>query len=190
MLWRTLSGIGRTEPCGGPTCTHYAPGKTRVPLVPRSVSYAERFRADAAFMDTALEGGKGGVGLIEGRSELSLILDQNVVLLVMFGVCQLDGGGRRLGLGGLHAPLDVVEGHPQHLLLGVGGKGVQEGGEGTHVCRRGGKRGGDRETGVLVPSAVEAWMSGRPEKKWCRGRNLLRICPCLGQGRSGLRRRS
>ena len=105
------------------------------------------------------------MGLIGGRGELSLILDQNVVLLVMFGVCQLDGGGRRLGLGGLHALLDVVEGHPQHFPLGVGGKGVPEGGEGTHVCRRDGKRGGDRGTGALVPSAIEAWMSGRPEKK-------------------------
>ena len=37
-LWQSLSGVGRTESCGVPTCTRYAPVKTRVPLLPRSVS--------------------------------------------------------------------------------------------------------------------------------------------------------
>ena len=141
-------------------------------------------------MNVSLEGGKGGVVLVEGGCYLGLVLDEDVVLLKVLGVCQLDGGGSRLGLGGLHALLEVVEGHPQHLPLGVGGKGAPKGGESAHVHRRGGERGSERRTGALVWSAVEAWMSGRPEEEWCRGRSRRRIGPSRGYGRVGLRRRS
>ena len=142
--------------------------------------YGQRIRADAAFPNLALEGGKVCVGLVKGRGKVSLVGDEDVVLLMILDVRQRDGGGRRLGLGGLHAPLHVMESYPQHFPFGFGGAGVPERGERTHVCRRGGKQGGDRGAGALVPGAVESWMSGRPEKKWGRGRNRRRICSGSG----------
>ena len=143
-------------------------------------------------MNLALEGGKGRVGLIKGRGKLSLVGDEDVVLFIMLGVRQLDGGGRCLGLDGLHAPFHIVEGYSQHFPLGFSGNSVPERGERTHVCRWGGKRGGDRGAGALVPGAVTSWMSGRPEEKWGRGGDRRRIRSRRGYGgrrllgRSGL----
>ena len=137
--------------------------------------YAERVRADAAFANLALDGGNVRVGLVIGRGNVSFVGDENVVLLIMHGVRQRDGGGRRLGLGSLYAPLHLVEGYSQHFSLGFGGDGVPERGERTHVCGWGSKRGGDRAAGALVPGAVTSWMSGRPEEKWGRGGGRHRI---------------
>ena len=98
----------------------------------------------------------------------------------VFGVCQLEGGGSRLGLGGLHAFLELVEGHPHQLPLGFGGEGVPERGERAQVRRRGGEREGVPETGALVSSAVKAWVSSRREKEWSRARSRHRTGPSDG----------
>ena len=135
--------------------------------VHRGVSFdAQRFPADAAFLNASLEGGKGSV---ESSCDLGLVLDEDVVLLEVLVIGQLDGGGGRLSLSGLYALFQLMEGDFRHLPLGVSRKGVPEGGESAQVRRRGGERGGDRGTGVLVPRAVMAWVSSCPEKEWCRG---------------------
>ena len=131
-------------------------------------------------MNLSLEGGKGSVVLVEGGCYLGLVLDKDLVLLKVLVVYQLDGGGSRLGLGGLHALLELVESRPHYLPLGVSGKRVPKRGESAHVCRRSGERGGDRGTGALVPSTVKAGMSSRPEKEWCRGRSRRRTGPSRG----------
>ena len=120
------------------------------------------------------------MGLVKGRGNVSFVGDEDVVLLIMLGVHQRDGGGHRLGLASLYAPLYLVEGCSQHFSLGFGGDGVPERGERTHVCGRGSKRGGYRGAEVLVPGAVTSWMSGRPEEKWGRGGGRRRIRPSRG----------
>ena len=140
----------------------------RMHRVYRGVSCdAQRFPAEAAFLNASLKGGKGSVVFVESGSGLGFVLNEDVVLLEVFFIRQLDGGGGRLSFGGLYAHFHLMEGHFRQLPLGVGRQGVPEGGGSAQVHRRGGERGGDRGTGVLVPRAVMAWVSSRTEKEWC-----------------------
>ena len=124
-----------------------SPGtKSSYPRPPRSLN--------TSFPDFALQGGKVTSGVVEGRGEVVLVDNKKVVLLVLLVVCELSGGNRRLGLRGCNALLHVVEGYLEHLPFGGGGDSVPERGERTHVRRRGGKGGGDRGAGALVPGAV------------------------------------
>ena len=52
----------------------------------------------------------------------------------------------------------------QHLPFDVGGDGVPEGVERTHVRRWSGQSGGYRGAGALVPGAVDSGMGGRAEE--------------------------
>ena len=165
------------------------PGKRVYRIFRGSFLFGKRVRADSAFADLALKGGKVALGVVESRGKVVLVGGEDVMLLVILLVCQLYGGGRRLVLCGLDAPLDVVEGPPKHFPFGGGGDGVLERGERTHERRWGGNRGGDRGARALVPGAVESGMSGRPEEKWGRGRDRRRICSGRGLGRGGLLRR-
>ena len=122
-----------------------------------------------AFLNASLKGGKGSVVFVESGSGLGFVLNEDVVLLEVLVIRQLDGGGGRLSFGGLYAHFQRMKGHFRQLSLGVSRQGVPEGGESAQVRRRGGERGGDRGTGVLVPRAVMAWVSSCPEKEWCRG---------------------
>ena len=110
----------------------------RMHRVYRGVSFdAQRFPANAAFLNASLEGGKGSVVVVKSGCDLGLVLDEDVVLLEVLVVGQLYGGGGRLSLSGLYALLQLMEGHFQHLPLGVSRKGVPEGGESAQVRRRG-----------------------------------------------------
>ena len=147
----------------------------------------KRIRAVFALPNFAFEGGKVTPGVVEGRGEVVLVRDEKVVSLAVLVVRELNGYSRRLGLRGFDALLHVVKGYFEHLPFGGGGDGVPEEGQRTHVRRWGGKSGGDRGAGALVPGAVEFGMSGRAEEKWARGRARRRICSGSGWGRSRLR---
>ena len=144
----------------------------------------KRIRADFALPNFAFEGGKVTFGFVEGRGEVVLVGDEEVVLLAMPVVRELNGCSGRLGLRGFDALLHVVKGYFEHLPFGGGGDGVPEMEERPHVRRWGGKGGGDRGAGALVPGAVESGMSGRAEEKWGRGRDRRRIRSGSGWGRS------
>ena len=188
-LWLSLSGVGRTESCGGPFCTRCAPGKTRVPHLPRSVSDVQAHPREFCTPGFSFEEGKVTSGVVEGRGEVVLVGDEEVVLLAVLVVRELNGCSRRLGLRGFDALLHVVNGYFEQLPFGGGGYGVPKGGERTHVRRWGGKGGGDRGAGALVPGAVESGMSGHAEEKWGRGRYRRRNRSGSGWGRSKRRGR-
>ena len=122
---------------------------------------------------------------MEGRGEVVLVGDEEVVLLAVLVVRELNGCSRHLGLRGFDALPHVVKGYLEHLPFGGGGDGVPEGGERTHVRRWGGKGEGDRGAGALVPGAVKSGTSGRAEEKWGRGRDRRRIRSGSGWGRVG-----
>ena len=146
----------------------------------------KRIRADFALPSFAIEGGKVTPGVVEGRGEVVLVSDEEVVLLAVLVVLELNGCSRRLGLRGFNALLHVVKGYLEHLPFGGGGDGVPQGSERTHVRRWGGKSEGDRGAGTLVPGVVESGMSVRAEK-WGRGRDRRGIRSGSGWGR--IRRR-
>ena len=128
-------------------------------------------------------------GVVEGRGEVVLVGDEEVVLLAVLVVRELNCCGRRLGLRVFDALLHVVKWNLEHLLLDGGRNGVPEGSERTHVRRWSGKSGGDRGAGALVPGAAESRMSGRAEEKWGRGRDRRRIRSGSGWRRSRRRGR-
>ena len=148
----------------------------------------KRIRADFPLPNFAFEGDKVTSGVVEGRGEVVLVGDEEVVLLAVLVVRDLNGCSRRLGLRGFDASPHVVKGYFEHLPFGGGGDGVPEAGERTHVSRWGGKGGGDRGAGALVPGAVKSGTSGRAEK-WGRGRDRRRIRSGSGWGPSRRRRR-
>ena len=163
------------------------PGRRVYRIVRGAFLTFKRIRAVFALPNFAFEGGKVTSDVVEGRGEVVLVDDEEVVMLAVLVVRELNGCSRRLGLRGFDALLHVVKGYFEHLPFVGGGDGVPKGGKRTHVRRWGGKSGGDRGAGALVPGAVESVMSGGAEEKWGRGRVRLRIRSGSGWGRSRLR---